>query len=1559
MNKLDHALEKVVSGKKHTIRKFLTGVVVFATTYALILPAITIESDVAEDDPGIVLGTNNQTAGEDTAEETANIENEESVSESEKELEKIIEDTEYRIVVKAEANIFPEGYTLEAEVKNEENEAELFESINNKLSDKEIDREDVFEIKIKDQDGNNVQPDGKVEVSIESELKDYDRNPVVVFAEESDEQLGEYETEILDGITVEKNWPNENRQTLKFETDRTAFFAIAYESEEKQTQTDTVTDTYSNNDNETEEISQETAPVFITEPTADFVFFERTAGLDVNVQAPEEAFPEGTTMVVIPVNNDSIETAVADAVEGKVRKVQAVDISFIDREGNEVQPAVPIMVVITPSEAPKQAEDVSVVHVDSSGKAQAVEEIQTTEDAVVFEAESFSVYAVVYTVDFEYSVNGRIYNFSMDGGTTMSFKQLVLELGIAANDEEAESFINEVANVTFSDPSLVNVYRNSKFLLWGENDWVIQSLQPFMTEEALTVTMKDGQLFEIIVTDGQAYVAGAGSGRIEVGKEMVYQEGMNRLTSGKIQFAIMKDGEFVRSPYNPNQPYVLEMNIQGDGLHPRSVTFTGLEDGEYEVWEVHGDVNNDTISRSYDGMMLNNNTAEVEKIRVVYNSNGQQSDSGLYNNNARIENGSKVSMTFRNTYKKISGITNFEANKVWMDRKENVISAPEDASVVFTLYKEVGGVTSSTGKTIVLDGVADNDGEVNPWQAVFSELPTTENGQQIRYKVRETTGWPDYYACKNKGKNLIRDNEYLETSGGTIYNRHLLATIQIQKHFDIQPNKYSPEDWAEMLAKKQLSFELTNNDTHETWYFTLDESFTQSGQLFYLNVPDMQGGNYTLKEYRYKGLISERKWTANGSWTEVTRNINPGDNMDNPLFEMQVENHYVAGEDEPEGVYIRALKVWDDLDDLDEIRPVSVQVQLQATVNGQPYTISGIANPITLSEGNEWNTGSEWYNLPDEDENHNPIIYSVMELDVPEGYTSTVTISDNGTDKSYTITNRHRPEGNGKIKLKKIVEAPPGAEVPTVYYFTVMDSDGRYWTGHSTSGPDGHYTAIPVPAGTGEGEVEIEVPAGVYTIAEIHDGIEIPGYTLSVTGESQYVVRANQTEDAVITNHYEPEVIDHQITVMKQWQDQDGHSISGENRTVDVQLRRYHYEAGGGSVPQSNEITVDFVYPSDWYNGKYLINPIMEITGTVTTSGAVIQWHSYCPNFVNPGGGDWSFDNVHGLWSYTLNNLSGNPHIEIHCTESYPYLQGINASISPYGDSAPELELVKDTAFPSESEMPLATQTLSSSNNWSHTWTIGGTETDHAGYDFAAGNQFGEYYYYLVELDTDGNEIEIGEKTADGITLKEISYNPAKEFDAGISHGNIIVKNEVPSTEPIDIVIRKVDEENVDNESPDTLPGAAFRLEKYTSSDYQEKDTAWEEQEIQDTEGIGIFNFNGLTEGYYKIVETKMPTGYIKLTGDPVFSVVKNAEGNLKVVFEDADLVKYTPENGFRFGNPKGHALPATGGIGTNPFTICGGFLIGMAAILYVYRHYQKRKQIELLSSSEEGGIGM
>ena len=67
MNKFDRFLEKAANRKRYSLRRILAGVVVFATTYALILPAITIESDVAEDDPGLVLNSGGQTETQNPA----------------------------------------------------------------------------------------------------------------------------------------------------------------------------------------------------------------------------------------------------------------------------------------------------------------------------------------------------------------------------------------------------------------------------------------------------------------------------------------------------------------------------------------------------------------------------------------------------------------------------------------------------------------------------------------------------------------------------------------------------------------------------------------------------------------------------------------------------------------------------------------------------------------------------------------------------------------------------------------------------------------------------------------------------------------------------------------------------------------------------------------------------------------------------------------------------------------------------------------------------------------------------------------------------------------------------------------------------------------------------------------------------------------------------------------------------------------------------------------------------------------------------------------------------
>ena len=357
--------------------------------------------------------------------------------------------------------------------------------------------------------------------------------------------------------------------------------------------------------------------------------------LTVHVEADEGAFPEGTTMRLSAAEDmDAVASAVEeavtadDAVSNKTRGFHAVDISFWNNEGVEIEPLKPIRVSIT-SESIKQAvEDTStapvVVHVtdkvtdqtsadttdavvennsnDSGEKntesiPETEENLETSEtkksadenadhespvativetekqteaengrtidtDTLTFEAGAFSVYAIVYTVDFHYEINGKMYEFSIPGGGFVSLEHVVEVLGIAdadtsdtneeadaqAEDTQAEKklsladveisdrtkeFVADVKNVEFSDPDLAWIGKvdetgtvgglkeanglecqysaelteeqiteiNAQTVVSG--DWALISMQPFTSEEKLTVTMKDGEVFTIQVTDAQ------------------------------------------------------------------------------------------------------------------------------------------------------------------------------------------------------------------------------------------------------------------------------------------------------------------------------------------------------------------------------------------------------------------------------------------------------------------------------------------------------------------------------------------------------------------------------------------------------------------------------------------------------------------------------------------------------------------------------------------------------------------------------------------------------------------------------------------------------------------------------------------------------------------------------------------------------------------------------------------------------------------------------------------------------------------------------------------------
>lgn len=267
-------------------------------------------------------------------------------------------------------------------------------------------------------------------------------------------------------------------------------------------------------------------------------FEESTETMTVTVDAPAGAFPAGTTMQVQDVIAEEVMDAVNGSVDAKVMSVQAVDISFYVQEGREIEPQLPVQVVMTPI-VPVSEGSQTVVHVDAAGEGSVVEQAESSADGeVVFQTGAFSVYAIVYTVDFHYEVDGKHFELSIPGGGFVSMYELVKALNILEKDasgeeKEIQAFLDGIAEITSSKPELVQVCKVEEdttvgeikytHSLWCEysseltqeqineinslpvkaGDWALVSLRPFLSVESLTVVLRDGETFTIRVTDGQ------------------------------------------------------------------------------------------------------------------------------------------------------------------------------------------------------------------------------------------------------------------------------------------------------------------------------------------------------------------------------------------------------------------------------------------------------------------------------------------------------------------------------------------------------------------------------------------------------------------------------------------------------------------------------------------------------------------------------------------------------------------------------------------------------------------------------------------------------------------------------------------------------------------------------------------------------------------------------------------------------------------------------------------------------------------------------------------------
>ena len=184
----------------------------------------------------------------------------------------------------------------------------------------------------------------------------------------------------------------------------------------------------------------------------------------------------------------------ADAYEGEVR---AVDLAFQMPDGEELEQlsGTTYLAMRIPTEDEHAViEDVQVYRDAEDGTIERIEDVYVNKDDayVLFDAGAIGSYALCYTVDYYYEDQ----EYHMYGGTTMLLSELFDQLGIHRDAADVEA-------IDFTDESLIRFTRRD-----DDSDWVIESLAPFNTEEALTLTFADGYKLRIDVTDeGQQQVS--------------------------------------------------------------------------------------------------------------------------------------------------------------------------------------------------------------------------------------------------------------------------------------------------------------------------------------------------------------------------------------------------------------------------------------------------------------------------------------------------------------------------------------------------------------------------------------------------------------------------------------------------------------------------------------------------------------------------------------------------------------------------------------------------------------------------------------------------------------------------------------------------------------------------------------------------------------------------------------------------------------------------------------------------------------------------------------------
>ena len=294
--------------------------------------------------------------------------------------------------------------------------------------------------------------------------------------------------------------------------------------------------------------------------------------------------------------------------------------------------------------------------------------------------------------------------------------------------------------------------------------------------------------------------------------------------------------------------------------------------------------------------------------------------------------------------KYVPKVVEFQVTKIWDDANNQDGKRPSTIQV--QLYKSIEGSveTPLPDKILTLEEKGQNN--PNKWTGIFTNLPKYENGKEVSYSVKEINV-PEGYVSNVVGKEITNSHtpEEIVIEGTKVWNDN-----------NNQDGKRSKIIRVQILNGEKVVDEIEVSEK-TNWTFKSK------------SLPKYENGKeikYAVKEMEVKTYSTDISKDDNGKYT-------------------------ITNTHEPEKISLQVQKIWDDMNNIDQIRPVSITVKLYA--NGEDT-----GKTATVTENNGWRY--EFSNL-DKYKDGKLITYSVKEVNIPNGYE----VEENGMN----IINHHKP----------------------------------------------------------------------------------------------------------------------------------------------------------------------------------------------------------------------------------------------------------------------------------------------------------------------------------------------------------------------------------------------------------------------------------------------------------------------------------------------------------------------------------------------------------------------